>query len=141
MDKGIYTLILKSEGADIRIGALGTLAIPGGYLIYVGSALGPGGLGRISRHEKAAHDGRRPHWHIDYLLRHPSTRLIASVAAPTRERLECTLADAVAGTSIPGFGASDCRCRSHLFTRMDDPIPELADIFSSLGLLATIRRY
>jgi len=141
MDKGIYTLVFESEGADIEIGALGNLTIPGGYLIYVGSALGPGGLGRISRHKTTAHDGRRPHWHIDYLLQHPSTRLIASVAAPTTERLECTLADLVGGPSIPGFGASDCRCRSHLFTRMDDPASELADIFSSLRLIATIRRY
>jgi len=141
MDKGIYTLILGSEGANIEIGALGTITIPKGYLIYVGSALGHGGLGRISRHEKTADDGRRPHWHIDYLLQHPSTRLIASVAALTKERLECSLADAIAGSSISGFGASDCRCRSHLFARMDDPASDIADIFSSLGLIATIRRY
>ena len=36
-----------------------------GYYVYLGSALGPGGLrARITHHQKLS---PRPHWHIDYL--------------------------------------------------------------------------
>jgi Uri superfamily endonuclease len=45
-------------------------------------------------------------------------RLHWVVAADTDERLECPLADILAGKgleAVAGFGSSDCRCRSHLF--------------------------
>ena len=39
-----------------------------GYYVYLGSALGPGGLrARIAHHQKPS---LRPHWHIDYLRAH-----------------------------------------------------------------------
>jgi Uri superfamily endonuclease len=141
MDKGIYTLILRSEGSVIRVGALGEINIPKGHLIYVGSAQGPGGLIRVNRHLMAAHDGRKPHWHIDYLVRDPSIRIIASISAATGEKLECRLADLIGGADIPKFGCSDCRCESHLFLRSDDPGEEIAEIFRLLGLIAATRRY
>ena len=141
MDKGIYTLILRSEGSVIRVGALGEINIPKGHLIYVGSAQGPGGLIRVNRHLLAAHDGRKPHWHIDHLLQDPSIRIIATVSAATKERHECRLADAIGGLCIPKFGCSDCRCQAHLFLRSIDPIESIVQSFTSLGLIAAIRRY
>lgn len=141
MDKGIYALILRSHGRTIRVGALGDIAIPEGYLIYVGSALGPGGLIRVQRHLRAKEEGRKPHWHIDYLLRDGSVSIVATVSAETTQRLECTLADAIGGVCIPYFGSSDCRCRSHLFIWSDDPTESVGEAFTSIGLAAAITRY
>ena len=141
MDKGIYTLILKSEEGTIRAGALGDISVPKGYLIYVGSALGQGGLIRVQRHLNTSQDRRRPHWHIDYLLQDKKVSIISSISAETASRLECPLAEAIGGASIPQFGSSDCRCRSHLFLRSDDPTEAVALAFASLGLIAAITRY
>lgn len=141
MDKGIYALILRSGGGTIRTGALGDISLPEGYLIYVGSALGPGGLIRVQRHLSTSNDRRKPHWHIDYLLQDRRISIIASVSTATSKRLECFLAEAIGGACIPKFGSSDCKCRSHLFLRPDDPTEEVVAAFSSCGLIATITRY
>lgn len=141
MGKGIYTLILWSAGGNVIVGALGRIIIPCGFLIYVGSALGPGGLRRIERHIRAAHDGRTPHWHIDYLLQEESIQIRAAISATTDEPLECRLADTISGPFIPKFGSSDCRCKSHLFIRSEDPTRLFRDAFLSLGLAPLITRY
>ncbi len=141
MDKGIYALILRADAKTIRVGALGGITLPEGYLIYVGSALGPGGLIRVQRHLTTSQDRRKPHWHIDYLLQDRGISLIASVSAATSSRLECSLAEAIGGDFIPRFGCSDCRCRSHLFVRPDDPVEEVTGACVSLGLIAAITRY
>ena len=48
----------------LTIGRLGEIYFPQGEYIYMGSALGPGGLGvRLGRHLK--NDGFSCHWHID----------------------------------------------------------------------------
>jgi Uri superfamily endonuclease len=141
MDKGIYALILRSDGKTIRVGALGDIILPKGYLIYVGSALGPGGLIRVQRHLTLSQEIRKPHWHIDYLLQDRGISLIASVSAATTSRFECSLAEAIGGDFIPRFGSSDCGCRSHLFVRPDDPTEAVARAFVSIGLVAAITRY
>ncbi len=141
MDKGIYALILRTARTTVRVGALGDITLPEGYLIYVGSALGPGGLIRVQRHLNTSNDKRKPHWHIDYLLQERRVSMIASVSAATSSRLECSLAEEIGGAYIPGFGCSDCRCRSHLFSRPDDPTESVGEAFASLGLIAAITRY
>ena len=86
---------------------------PGHYL-YVGSAYGPGGLrARLARHFRTE---KRPHWHIDRLLAVADP--IGALAVPGGR--ECALAARLrAGpppaVPIAGFGASDCRCETHLF--------------------------
>jgi Uri superfamily endonuclease len=69
---GTYALILScASDARIQVGRLGTMQLQRGYYVYLGSALGPGGLrARIAHHQKLS---TRPHWHIDYLRAH--TRL------------------------------------------------------------------
>ena len=66
---GTYALILScSTKICVQIGRLGTMQLQPGYYIYLGSALGPGGLrARIAHHQKPS---LRPHWHIDYLRAH-----------------------------------------------------------------------
>jgi len=100
----------------IVVGRLGAFPFSRGYYVYVGSALGSGGLpARLARHRRQQ---KRLHWHIDYLLAHAS---ILGVQTDTSgERLECTwaqqwLVTPGAQVTAPGFGASDCRCPTHLF--------------------------
>ena len=114
---GTYILLLRlAEDAEINIGRSnnGKTLFTAGHYGYVGSALGPGGLGaRLKRH---ASTSVRKHWHIDYLLER-ATLLGAQVFAG-RERLECRLAGrlkALATSCVAGFGASDCSCDGHLF--------------------------
>jgi len=114
--RGTYILFLQLE-QDMRIsvGHLGTFRFPQGYYLYVGSALGSGGLpARLRRHQRQQ---KRLHWHIDYFLAH--ARIVGVQTDNSGERLECTWArkwlDSPAAQVIaPGFGASDCACPAHL---------------------------
>lgn len=63
----IYFLHIKlNKTLDIRVGKLRTIRFRKGYYIYVGFAMGNGGLrARVGRYLL---DRKRLHWHIDYLL-------------------------------------------------------------------------
>lgn len=115
MPKGTYTLIIAlTEPADLTIGALGDHTFKSGAYAYTGSALGPGGFARLDRHRAlAAGDSQTRHWHIDYLLGTPAARITATVTSPG-EAIECAVAQAIPGDPIPGFGATDCQCTTHL---------------------------
>lgn len=96
----------------MRVGRAGTLRLQAGFYVYVGSALGPGGLrGRLAHHIATA---ASPRWHIDYLRRRlPLHAIWFSVG---RERREHLWARAMGGAiPLAGFGASDCGCAAHLF--------------------------
>ena len=112
---GTYTLLVTlPRPVRIEVGALGEHAFPGGAYAYTGSALGSGGFARVDRHRRLAagdHDAR--HWHVDYLLGHPVSRLRA-VATAGGVDAECEVARALEDGPVPGFGASDCSCASHL---------------------------
>ncbi|MGD0079253.1 MAG: GIY-YIG nuclease family protein [Methanoregula sp.] len=135
MDKGIYCLVFENPGCTLCVGALGPVAFAPGWHIYVGSALGSGGLKRLARHIafSEARD-RIPTWHVDYLLTSDFFSLRYAVYAITRKNLECPLARAVGDPGVPGFGCSDCHCLSHLFHRHTDPALEVLTAFQGLGL-------
>ncbi|RME44476.1 MAG: GIY-YIG nuclease family protein [Chloroflexi bacterium] len=122
---GTYVLVLHlARPARIVIGALGVVNLDAGYYLYVGSALN-GLAGRLRRHLRT--DGKRLHWHIDYLR--TEAALVDVWWAVSPERLECEWAAALRrlpGVCEPvaGFGSSDCRCRSHLFYLADLPSPD-----------------
>lgn len=103
---------------DVEVGRLGGAAFPAGWYLYVGSALGPGGLqARLARHMRRLAAGKRAHWHIDY-LREQAT-WVGAWARASDQRLECIWAEALrqlpeAEIVMPGFGASDCGCPAHL---------------------------
>lgn len=112
-------MLLLHAGIDttIEVGALGSMDVTPGFYVYVGSAFGPGGLqARVRRHVRD--EGTR-HWHIDSLR--AVTELEEIWYTHDRERRECTWAS-VLGESpdvsvpLPGFGASDCACTTHLFS-------------------------
>ena len=114
--KGSYVLLIQlPEEQTITIGSLKAIYFPRGYYAYVGSAMG-GFKSRLNRHLKS---NKKPHWHIDYLLEKASISEI--ILCETNDRMECTIAQALTGQfdSIPGFGSSDCKCRSHLFFATD----------------------
>ncbi|HOS82370.1 MAG TPA: GIY-YIG nuclease family protein [Methanolinea sp.] len=135
MIKGTYCLVLSSESCRVHVGALGELAFPGGYYVYVGSALGPGGLSRVTRHIRLSkRPGSRPRWHIDYLLCSPSFSLETVYCFPTGERAECRLASLLSGIPIPRFGCSDCRCHSHLFFYSTHPAAQIGKAAAILSL-------
>ncbi len=141
MNKGVYALILKNPHREIRVGALGVREFAAGRHIYVGSALGSGGLARVERHVRLAlHRDRSARWHIDYLLLDPCFAPVAVVTAATDRDCECALARAIGGPPVPGFGCSDCACPSHLFHRSGDPVEEVLAAFRGLNLDARITR-
>lgn len=141
MDKGVYAIVLENACCKVRIGALGTREFASGRHIYIGSALGSGGLARADRHVRLAlRRDRPPRWHIDYLLLSPHFIPAAVITAATDRDCECDLARAVGGASVPGFGCSDCTCPSHLFFRPGDPVPELLAAFRGIDLDARITR-
>jgi sugar fermentation stimulation protein A len=110
----VYHLVLHvDEPISIRVGRLGTFAFPAGWYVYTGSAMG-GLEARIARHRRRR---KTLYWHIDYLL--TRARLMDVVVIPSEQRLECARNHEVLGLTgasviAPRFGASDCRCRSHL---------------------------
>jgi Uri superfamily endonuclease len=115
---GTYVLIISARPGVVRVGKLGELALTEQPHLYVGSAHGPGGLrARVGRHLRSAHGKAGRHWHIDHLLAVARIREVWLVTGT--EKLECAWAAALAAcdaceTPLPGFGASDCRCPSHL---------------------------
>lgn len=113
---GTYALLFRSSSAALRVGALGEVALREGFAVYVGSAFGPGGLaGRLRHHLKPV---SRPHWHLDYLRPALELRGAWIGAGPRHVEHEwASIFADVPSASIPlaRFGASDCRCASHLF--------------------------
>lgn len=113
---GSYVLLVRlDEPARVRFGATGARDLARGRYAYVGSARGPGGFARLDRHRAVARGERDVrHWHVDHLLGHGA----ASVAGDRRfpEAVgECRLAEAVDGVPVPGVGATDCGCPTHLY--------------------------
>ena len=114
---GTYALIFSAYRKNqLKIGKLGTLHLKPGFYIYIGSAFGPGGIkARIAHHCKKT---IRPHWHIDYLGSFLELIEIWHTYDPIhREHQWAKTIASTRGASVPlsGFGASDCRCNSHLF--------------------------
>jgi len=139
MDKGVYCLVFANDSRRIQIGALGIIDFPGGWHVYTGSALGPGGLQRVSRHFRLFSCGSgKKRWHIDYLLTDSGFSLRYAICASTTDPRECEIARTVGGVPVPRFGCSDCHCRSHLFSFADDPGRRVNDSFKSVGLLPRI---
>ncbi len=113
---GTYALILESHTRqNIQIGRWREIEIQPGYYVYIGSALGPGGVrARVARHFRTT---KSNHWHIDYLR--SRLKPVGAWVSHSPVRLECQWASTLAGQDsfmpVAGFGCSDCHCHSHLF--------------------------
>jgi Uri superfamily endonuclease len=120
---GTYALLLWSPiESKIRVGRLGHLLLQPGFYVYVGSALGSGGVrARVAHHLRPA---ERPHWHIDYLRAHTAVEAVwFSYDRKSREHSWARRFADMKGASQPmaGFGSSDCDCQSHLFYFRERP--------------------
>lgn len=112
-DEGAYLLVLEmARSRRVDVGGLGGIAFRKGYYVYAGSAR----TALEKRLERHLRRRKRFHWHIDFLRDAADTCTALPVRAS--EDLEHDLAESLgklAEWSIPRFGASDCRCATHLF--------------------------
>lgn len=118
---GSYALLLSlADQQRLQVGRLGKSDFPPGEYVYLGSALGPGGLkARLGRHLRGSGP---PHWHIDWLR--AGALVTGYYFIASKNRFECVWSQALINhpsTSVPvhGFGSSDCRgaenpCPAHL---------------------------
>jgi sugar fermentation stimulation protein A len=118
-DSGSYIVILHlKRNRKILSGSLGAMLFRKGYYLYVGSAR-KNLTKRIARHQRKR---KNLFWHIDYLREYAD--YCTSMPVRTSADLECEIATAIKKISqwdIPGFGSSDCACKSHLFGMNDNP--------------------
>ena len=140
-ERGTYALLLQPTcRQSVAVGHLGILDVHPGTYVYVGSAFGQGGLrARVMRHVSTA---KRKRWHIDYLL--DLAKPIEIWHTVGTEKQEHAWAKAIArmpGASVPmrGFGASDCRCESHLVYFVERPSTRAFE--RALGADATVTPY
>jgi Uri superfamily endonuclease len=113
-DSGLYLLMLDlNKARSIRAGRLPVQTFRPGTYVYVGRAR-KNLQARLSRHLRA---DKKTHWHIDYFAPHKRIRRVwvrpgcydeCGVVGYLRSEIPDTELPA------PGFGTSDCRCRSHL---------------------------
>lgn len=120
--KGTYVLLIRMlHDVHLKVGGLGNVGFKAGHYAYVGSALGSLKK-RVERHLR---EGKRKHWHVDYLL--AETDISEVVYGKSKKRKECEVARNLAENlkSFQGFGSSDCDCESHLFySRSFDELKE-----------------
>ncbi len=113
-NNGSYVLVLKlDQPCRIEAGKVPRRQYPKGLYFYIGRAKRHL-RGRLARHLRTE---KKLFWHIDYLRRNAQIKEIWWRPGYFNE---CQLASDIIGMCgkdsfpIPGFGASDCRCSSHL---------------------------
>lgn len=124
-----YFLFIRLDGdSEIQVGKQGLRTFRRGFYVYVGRAK-RGVIKRLRRHLRRK---KRNHWHIDFLLEVGKVEGIVLFEGDE----ECFLATFLlqhpcVRYDLPGFGSSDCSCRSHLFY--------FGDIFSFDSFLPTLK--
>ena len=113
---GTYALIMRADQViAVTVGGLGAVRLDRGWYAYIGSALGPGGVGaRVGRHLA----GGALRWHLDYLRTHTRVAEVWYCFNQSRRESQWVATMTALPTSasvIDGFGASDSVHRSHLF--------------------------
>lgn len=140
---GVYVLCMRAyRQREIVIGKRGSIHVNEKEIfVYVGSAMN-GLRSRVGRH--LSFQGKKIHWHIDYLLQF--LEIFQIFFATSVLRKECQLSMQINQQStffkaIDGIGNSDCRsCPSHLYRFLENDNPETLDAvmraaFDSVGLL------
>lgn len=117
----------------IMVGRLGCFDFEPGHYFYLGSARGPGGLkSRVGRHLRRASS---KHWHIDYLKRDAHINQIWFTFDNVEHQWAELMAEQPNITApVPGFGASDCSCVSHLLFLTSGRVePTICRVNTALG--------
>jgi Uri superfamily endonuclease len=147
---GSYALQLRlADQQELQVGRLGKFDFPPGEYVYIGSALGPGGLQkRLNRHLRGF---GRLHWHIDWLR--AKAHVTGYYFITSTSRLECAWSQALinhpsARVPAHGFGASDCRdsenpCLAHLvWLQPGTSQMKIREVFSQVsGSQVTYRKF
>ena len=112
-DRGVYLLLIRLPRATQLAVRARTWSAQAGYYGYTGRAM-RGLAARLARHLRTT---EARHWHVDSLL--AAGRVMDIQVCLTAEPDdECRTAARVrgwpGGHPVPGFGASDCDCPSHL---------------------------
>ena len=137
-NKGSYILfIVLEDDLEVKIGSLGSHKLKQGSYLYIGSALGPGGLrARIRRHLTKT---KNLHWHIDYLTKETRTKIKYVIYIETTRNIECNITQILTKHKnfkaiIKGFGSTDCkkRCISHFLICLDKPYKCLEKTYNIL---------
>lgn len=134
-DRGVYVVVYHLTGEVVISGRGGKLVarVGPGYVAYVGSAGGPGGLrARLGRHLSGA---RRRWWHVDSISSSPSSTPVLAYYEVGRwgRDAEDGLASRLASLGLRPVGmvgATDSRM-PHLF--VVDDLDRLARELSSMG--------
>jgi len=127
-DGGSYIVILNLKRDSIcDIKGLGRVSFKKGFYLYVGSAK-RNLTKRIERHRRTR---KRLYWHIDYLRK--EAEFYSALPVRSKTPLECEIARSLIVLSewtVPGFGSSDCKCKTHLFGMRNNPLsmPEFIEI-------------
>jgi Uri superfamily endonuclease len=125
-EKGTYALLLylgkRMTFADV--GPFGTISLPAGHYLYVGSAHGSGGVrGRVGHHLRPRR--RALVWHLDYVR--PAMRAVEVWLTYDPDQRECAWAGLIhaalgGAVPVPGLGSADerqwrrrARCPAHFF--------------------------
>ncbi len=111
--RGAYILPLLLN-VEAHLPILGGVRLEPGVYLYVGSALGPGGLrSRLSRHLEGS---GRLWWHVDYLRRLSEPLGYTACLSTTRVEEDVALECSKHATPGPrGFGSSDSSVETHLY--------------------------
>lgn len=133
----LYCLFLNHRVREsVRVGAHGEIHWSEGWTVYVGRS-SYGWTSRLKRLAGPKAPTNR-HWHVDYLIDRPTSRLELVVPVAESGSRECDLADwfdrsAEVRVLSEGFGASDCEegCGAHAFSVSDDATKLLADLGNS----------
>lgn len=114
--RGSYLLVIHAEQSmEIQVGSLGSVDLVPGYYIYAGKHR----VNLEKRLERHFSEKKKVRWHVDYLT--SAVQPMCAYYFP--DDVECRLATQLASqlSGIKGFGASDCKCTSHLFYSPSNP--------------------
>jgi Uri superfamily endonuclease len=118
---GAYVLdLVLGRRTTLAIASLGRPTLAPGRYLYVGSALGPGGIrARAGRHLRRRKTRR---WHVDHLRARAALRGVVSLPGGGEcEVIAALRAIRAVAVPVPGFGSSDCRrCLAHLLLARPD---------------------
>ena len=112
---GTYVLVFQLTARTKVKTKYGFIVLDPGTYAYVGSAFGPGGVqARVGRHLRKEKSVR---WHIDWITAKDAFEPL-EILVFEGERVETQVSEVLASRfeAVRGFGASDCREESHLFT-------------------------
>jgi Uri superfamily endonuclease len=146
---GLYTLVLRVQGPlSLRVGKLRRALFKRGRYLYSGSGSGKGSTSLEARVRGHLRRGKKLFWHIDYLTSSSSVKVELVAFAKSARDLECQLNSSIQANCngefiLKGFGASDCKCISHLIRlRKDSSMQEVGNLlrcaYASVGLKVKI---